>query len=91
MNMIWCKGRKGLQGSFRETIAGCSSRGEGEPWNGGKVYDISRILKDEREAGRAEGRVELVKKKLAKGDSLEKIADDLMEDINVIEEIVKEL
>ena len=49
------------------------------------------MLKDEREAGRAEGRAELVKKKLAKGDSLEKIADDLMEDINVIEEIVKEL
>ena len=62
---------------------------------GARYMTFQELLKDEREAGRAEGRaegrVELVKKKLAKGDSLEKIADDLMEDINVIEEIVKEL
>ena len=30
----------------------------------------------------------IVQKKLQKGDSVEKIADDLMEDITVIEEIV---
>ena len=62
---------------------------------GARYMTFQELLKDEREAGRAEGRaegrVELVKKKLAKGDLLEKIADDLMEDINVIEEIVKEL
>lgn len=34
---------------------------------------------------------EQVAKKLARGDSIEKIADDLMEGIHVIEEIVKDL
>ena len=56
---------------------------------------FQELLKDEREAGRTEGQAEKlrnqVKKKLAKGDSIEKIADDLVEDISVIEDIVKEI
>ena len=56
---------------------------------------LKELLADKREEGREEGinkkLREMVQKKLAKGDLVEKIADDLMEDINVIEEIVKEL
>ena len=66
---------------------------------GARYMTFQELLKDEREAGRVEGRAEgqteklreLVEKKLAKGDTLEKIADDLVEDINVIEQIIKEL
>ena len=56
---------------------------------------LKELLADKREEGREEGinkkLREMVQKKLAKGDSVEKIADDLMEDINVIEEIVRKL
>ena len=62
---------------------------------GARYMTFQELLKDEREAGRTEGQAEKlrnqVKKKLAKGDSIEKIADDLVEDISVIEDIVKEI
>ena len=45
--------------------------------------------------GRAEGRTELLKqlvqKKLAKGQSVEVIAEDLVEDVEVIQTIVDEI
>lgn len=66
---------------------------------GVRYMTFQELLKDEREEGRAEGRAEgdrnrlvtIVQKKLAKGDSVEKIADDLVEELSVIQEIVKEL
>ena len=54
---------------------------------GGKILDYE--AKDILNKGRADKLKEQVAKKLERGDSLEKIADDLMEDISVIEEIVK--
>lgn len=60
---------------------------------GGKILDYP--AKDILNRGRAEGRTEekavLVKRKLERGDSIEKIADDLMEERVVIEKIVEEL
>ena len=48
-----------------------------------------------RAEGRAEGRTELLKqlvqKKLAKGQSIEVIAEDLVEDVEVIQTIVDEI
>ena len=48
-----------------------------------------------RKEGRSDGKIEklkeLVQKKLAKNQSIEKIADDLVEDVEVIRKIVKEL
>ena len=48
-----------------------------------------------RAEGRAEGRTELLKqlvqKKLAKGQSMEVIAEDLVEDVEVIRTIVDEI
>ena len=41
--------------------------------------------------GRAEQLVDLVKRKLERGDSVKKIADDLMEEVSVVEEIVAKL
>ena len=68
---------------------------------GGKIldYEAKDILNQGREEGREEGRAvgrvdklkEQVAKKLQRGDSVEKIADDLMEEISVIERIVAEL
>ena len=64
---------------------------------GGKIldYEAKDILNKGRAEGRAEGErqclVRQVQKKLERGDSLEKIADDLVENIGVIKEIVKEL
>ncbi len=56
---------------------------------------VKEEREDAREEGRAEGRAEellnLVKKKLERGDSVEKIADDLMETVEVIEEMVGQL
>ena len=56
---------------------------------GGKILEYE--AKDILRRGERNYLVTLVQKKLAKGDSIEKIADDLMEDINIIEEIIKEL
>ena len=56
---------------------------------GGKILEYE--AKDILRRGERNHLVKLVQKKLAKGDSIEKIADDLMEDINIIEEIIKEL
>ena len=51
--------------------------------------------KEGQEEGRNVGKIEklkeLVQKKLAKNQSIEKIADDLVEDVEVIRKIVKEL
>lgn len=44
-----------------------------------------------RKEGREESRKELVRKKLAKNQSIERIADDLVEDVEVIRKIVEEL
>lgn len=62
---------------------------------GARYMTFEELLKDERAEGRAEGDrnrlVRQVQKKLAKGDSVEKIADDLVEELSVIQEIVQEL
>lgn len=54
-----------------------------------------RGRKEGRKEGRSVGQIEklkeLVQKKLAKNQSIEKIADDLVEDMEVIRKIVKEL
>ena len=56
---------------------------------------FQELLKDERKAGRLEGKVEkmreLVEKKVKKGLSISEIADMLEEDESVIEEIMKTL
>ena len=48
-----------------------------------------------RAEGRAEGQMEMLEKKvqakLARNESIEKIADDLVENIEVIQQIVKKL
>ena len=48
-------------------------------------------IKEGRSVGQIEKLKELVQKKLAKNQSIEKIADDLVEDVEVIRKIVKEL
>ena len=56
-------------------------------------YDEEKHLRMEREDAREEGRkelTELVKKKLQKNKSPEKIADELEEDISTIEKIIAE-
>ena len=54
-----------------------------------------RGRKEGRKEGRSVGQIEklkeLVQKKLAKNQSIERIADDLVEDVEVIRKIVKEL
>lgn len=50
-----------------------------------------RGRKEGRSVGQIEKLKELVQKKLAKNQSIEKIADDLVEDVEVIRKIVKEL
>ena len=58
-------------------------------------YDQDEHIRLEREDAFEDGRkarlFQIVKKKLDRGDSVEKIADDLMEEIAVIEKIVVEL
>ena len=56
---------------------------------GGKILEYE--AKDILRRGESNYLVKQVQKKVAKDDSVEKIADDLVEDINVIEEIIKEL
>lgn len=60
---------------------------------GGKILDYE--AKDILNQGRAEGRMDQltfqVQKKLGKGDSVEKIADDLVEEVAVIQEIIAKL
>ena len=56
---------------------------------------LTELIADGKQEGRAEGRAEekaiLIKRKLERGDSIEKIADDLREERAVIEKIVEEL
>lgn len=56
---------------------------------GGKILDYE--AKDILNAGVRKGLVSIVQKKLTKGDSVEKIAEDLVEDISVIEDIVLQI
>ena len=56
---------------------------------GGKILDYP--AKTYRRQGQRDKLIELVQKKLQRGDSIEKIADDLVEDIEIIKEIVDEL
>ena len=68
---------------------------------GGKIldYEAKDILNRGRAEGHAEGQregdrnrlVSIVQKKLKRGDSVEKIADDLVEDVAEIREIVDNL
>ena len=62
---------------------------------GARYMTFQELLKDEHDAGVKQGeRLKLkaiVEKKLAHGDSVEKIAEDLVEDISVIEKIIEEL
>ena len=62
---------------------------------GARYMTFQELLKDERKAGRLEGKVEkmreLVEKKVKKGLSISEIADMLEEDESVIEEIMKTL
>lgn len=51
---------------------------------------FKELLEDKMEEGKKNLR-RLVEKEIQKGDSLEKIADDLIEDVHVIEEIIKEI
>ena len=67
---------------------------------GGKIldYEAKDILNKGRAEGREEGRAEgdrqrlvrQVQKKLERGDSVEKIADDLVESVETIDAIMKE-
>ena len=65
---------------------------------GGKILDyeakdiLNQGIQKGIQKGREEGRMNLlanqVQKKLERGDSVEKIADDLVEDVAVIEKII---
>ena len=56
---------------------------------GGKILDYP--AKQLRRQGQQDKLIEQVQKKLAKGQSVEQIAEDLVEELSVIQEIVKEL
>ena len=60
---------------------------------GGKIlnYEAKDILNKGREEGRMDHLTVQVQKKLEKGKSGEKIADDLVEEVEVIEEIIAKL
>ena len=62
---------------------------------GARYMTFEEYLKEEREEAREEGArnkvVELVKKKLAKGQSVEEIADVLEETAEAVQEIIDEL
>ena len=62
---------------------------------GARYMTFEEYLKEEREEAREEGArikvVELVKKKLAKGQSVEGIADALEETVETVQEIIDEL
>ena len=62
---------------------------------GVRYMTFEEYLKEEREEAREEGArnkvVELVKKKLAKGQSVEEIADVLEETAEAVQEIIDEL
>ncbi len=56
-----------------------------------KSMRIDEKLKDAREEGILEGRIILIKKKLAKNQSIEQIAEALEEDVETIKKLVEEL
>ncbi|MGN0404317.1 MAG: hypothetical protein ACI4F1_03770 [Bariatricus sp.] len=60
---------------------------------GGKIldYEAKDILNQGREEGRMDHLAAQVQKKLERGDSVEKIADDLVEEVVVIKEIIAKL
>lgn len=55
---------------------------------GARYMTFEELLKDEREAGEKNKLISQVKKKLAKGQSVEQIADALEETVEIIQEIV---
>ncbi len=65
---------------------------------GAKYMTLEDLLKDERKEGRMEGRaegqilklVELIKKKLEKNQSVEQIAEDLVESVDTIQRLMEE-
>ena len=62
---------------------------------GARYMTFEEYLKEEREEAREEGArnklIELVKKKLVKGQSVEEIADALEETVEIVQEIIDEL
>lgn len=52
---------------------------------------LAEELKEADLRGRKEERKELVQKKLAKNQSIERIAEDLVEDVEVIRKIAEEI
>lgn len=52
---------------------------------------IREMMEDSKLEGREEKLVAIVQKKLNRGDSVEKIADDLVEEVDTIREIIKRL
>lgn len=82
---------KRLQNSIREVKASREM--------GARHMIFQEMLQEERAEGRPEGRAEgdrnrlimQVRKKLERGDSVEKIADDLVEEVSVIEEIIADI
>lgn len=58
---------------------------------GARYMTFEELLKDEREEGARNKVISQVQKKLQRGDSIEKIADDLMESVETIQEIVDDL
>lgn len=57
----------------------------------GRAEGLAEGRAEGREEGRAEGLADIVRKKLDKGDTPEKIAEDLVEDPTVIKNIIEEL
>lgn len=58
---------------------------------GARYMTFQELLRDERAEGDRNRLVSQIQKKLANGQSVEKIADDLVEDLIVVQQIVKEL
>ena len=56
---------------------------------------IREMMEDSKSEGRMEGRMEILERqaraKLARHESIERIADDLVESVEVIQQIVKKL
>ena len=58
---------------------------------GARYMTFEELLKDEREEGARNKLIDLVQKKLAKGQSVEQIADALEETAESIQEIIDEI
>lgn len=58
---------------------------------GARYMTFEELLKEEREEAGDEKLRSIIKKKLDRGDSIERIADDLVEEVAVIKQVVAEL